>query len=102
MANEAPQRAAEAPQQPDRPDVFVSYSRQDKPFVEGRLLPALAARGKDVWIDLEDIPPAADWRERIWDGIGAARAFVFVLSPSRLNLRSAGRSSGGRPRATSA
>ena len=65
----------------DRRDVFVSYSRQDKAFVKDRLLPLLAAARKGVWIDLEDIPPAADWRDRIEDGIQAAPAFVFVLSP---------------------
>lgn len=64
--------------------MFISYSREDKQFVEARLLASLVARGKKVWIDLEDIPPAADWRERIWDGIAAARAFVFVLSPASL------------------
>lgn len=81
MATQAPHIAAEVPEQPDRPDVFISYARQDKQFVETRLVASLEARGKDVWIDLEDIPPAADWRERIWDGIEAAKAFVFVLSP---------------------
>ena len=81
MATQAPQIAAEVPEQPDRPDVFVSYARQDKQFVETRLVASLEARGKAVWIDLEDIPPAADWRDRIWDGIEAAKAFVFVLSP---------------------
>ena len=41
---------------PERPDVFVSYSRRDKDFGVGdTLFPALVARGKDVWIDLEDI-----------------------------------------------
>jgi WD40 repeat protein len=70
-----------APAQPERPDVFVSYSRRDKEFVERRLLPALLERDKDVWVDLEDIPPAADWRQKIWAGIEAAKSFVFVLSP---------------------
>jgi TIR domain-containing protein len=38
------------------PDVFVSYSRADEAFVR-RLDAALRARGKDVWVDWEDIPP---------------------------------------------
>jgi WD40 repeat protein len=70
---------------PARPDVFVSYSRRDKDFVERVLLPALVADGKDVWIDLEDIPPAADWREQVLGGVAAANAVLFVISPDSLD-----------------
>jgi hypothetical protein len=64
--------------------VFVSYSRRDRAFVVDWLVPALAARDKAVWIDAEDIPPAADWRERVLGGIAKASAFVFVLSPDAI------------------
>src|SRR4051812_20367156 len=80
----------DAAEQPARPDVFVSYSRSDAEFVRTRLASVLAARGKDVWVDFEDIPPAADWLQRISDGIEAARAFVFVLSPESLASRVCG------------
>ena len=63
-----------------RADAFVSYARRDEPFVRSVLVETLAGRGKDVWLDVKDIPPAADWRERIRAGIEAARAFVFVTS----------------------
>ena len=33
-----------------RPDVFMSYAREDQAFVR-RLCEALAARGKDVWVE---------------------------------------------------
>jgi len=69
---------------PDRPDVFVSYSRRDKTFVADSLLPALTGRDRDVWVDTEDIPPAADWRATVLEGIAKAHAFVFVLSPDSL------------------
>jgi WD40 repeat protein len=49
--------------------------------VVGRLVAALVRLGKDVWIDLEDIPPAADWRDRVLAGVEAANALIFVLSP---------------------
>ena len=62
-----------------RPDAFVSYARKDSDFVRDQLLPALP--GKEVWIDLERIPPGAEWLERIYVGIEAAGAVVFVLSP---------------------
>jgi WD40 repeat protein len=68
----------------ERPDVFVSYSRRDKPFVEERLLPCLTEHAKEVWIDLEDIPPAADWRDRVLRGVSDANAFLFVLTPDSL------------------
>jgi WD40 repeat protein len=86
MASAAPHRPAPLPPDtaPARPDVFVSYSHDDKGFVEGTLLPWLNSQGKEVWIDLEDIPPAADWRETVLAGVSAANALLFVLSPESL------------------
>lgn len=72
---------SQATKRPDRPDVFISYARADAGFVWGRLVGALEERDKTVWLDRVDIPPAADWRDRIEKGIEAARAFVFVISP---------------------
>jgi len=61
-------------------DIFVSYSRKDKPFVE-RLVAALQERGKTVWIDWENIPLTADWMKEIEVGIEEADNFLFVISP---------------------
>ena len=61
--------------------MFVSYSRADEAFVAERLVPALTARGKAVWVDLTDIPPAADWRDRVRGAIAATKAVIAVLSP---------------------
>jgi WD40 repeat protein len=83
----APARGPGAPDagaKPARPDVFISYSRRDQAFVEGTLLPAMARANKDVWIDLEDIPPASDWHERMLSGVAAANALVFVISPDSI------------------
>lgn len=60
--------------------VFISYSRRDKPFVQ-RLVKAFNDLDRDVWIDWEDIPPVADWRNEINSGIDNADDFVFVISP---------------------
>lgn len=60
--------------------VFISYSRRDKPFVQ-RLVKAFNDLGRDVWIDWEDIPPVADWRNEIHSGIDNADDFVFIISP---------------------
>ena len=73
-------RDAEQAGQPERPDVFISYSRKDEEFVR-ELHAALAGRGKDVWVDWEDIRKSADWRVTIETGIASARAVVAVLSP---------------------
>lgn len=61
-------------------DVFISYSRKDKDFVQ-TLHHALAAEGRDIWVDWEDIPLTADWWTEIQRGIEAANTFVFVISP---------------------
>lgn len=60
--------------------VFISYSRRDKPFVQ-KLVKAFNDVGRDVWIDWEDIPPVADWRQEIHTGIDQADDFVFIISP---------------------
>ena len=83
--------ADSAPSASDRPDAFVSYSRHDKAFVESCIAPALEARGKDLWIDVDDIRGgAADWRATVWAGIEASRVVVVVLSPDSLASRVCG------------
>jgi WD40 repeat protein len=62
------------------PGVFISYSRRDRDFVQ-RLQAAFAERGYDVWVDLEDIPPSAQWLEEIHAGITRSDGIVFVISP---------------------
>ena len=76
---------------PERPDVFISYSRHDKDWVGQRLFVALEARGKDVWVDLDDIRGgASDWRATIWAGIESAKVVIFVLSPESLESKICG------------
>jgi hypothetical protein len=65
------------------PDVFLSYSRKDADFVR-RLVGALEAQGRDVWVDFEDIPFATDWWDEIEKGIDASPVFVFVISPDSI------------------
>jgi len=83
MAHEEQPTPGDVQRHPDRPDVFVSYAREDE-LVTARLVASLEARGKRVWIDRQEIPPAADWRERIGHGIDASRVVVFVVSPDSL------------------
>jgi hypothetical protein len=62
-------------------DAFVSYARVDREFVDGRLVPALAGRGKKAWVDRENLPAGAEFPPRIEAGIRQSAAFLFVLSP---------------------
>jgi hypothetical protein len=60
-------------------DVFISYSRQNKDFVL-KLHEALNKSGSTDWVDCEDIPPAAVWREEIKSAIESSDSFIFVIS----------------------
>lgn len=71
---------------PEKPDLFICYSRRDTQRVEP-LLDALRAAGKELWFDLEDIPASAEWRDRVDQGIAGSDAFTFMLSDH--SLRSA-------------
>jgi WD40 repeat protein len=64
-------------------DVFVSYSRRDGSFAR-ELQTFLTGRGKEVWIDWEDIPASSIWRSDIAAGIEASDNIVFVVSPDSL------------------
>ena len=61
-------------------DVFISYSRKDKSFVQ-KLHEGLTQKQKDSWVDWEDIPLTADWWAEIQAGIEGSDTFVFVISP---------------------
>lgn len=66
------------------PDVFVSYSRRDKEFVE-KLVSGLAQDGREIWVDWQDIPRAADWLNEIDKGIENSPSFIFVVSKNSLS-----------------
>src|SRR5881392_1192575 len=73
--------AAPGDQQLPRPhEVFISYSRKDKDFVR-RLDEALKSRGREAWVDWEDIRPTEEWMQAIYAAIEAADTFVFVITP---------------------
>ena len=62
---------------------FVSYAREDQPFVR-RLHDALQRRRRDTWVDWEGIVPTEEWMEKIRSAIDSAQAFVFVISPDSI------------------
>src|SRR6266576_3368012 len=71
-------------QLPRPPEVFISYSRKDKDFVR-RLDEALKSRGREVWVDWEDIRPTEEWMQAIYAAIEGADTFVFVLTPDSVD-----------------
>jgi energy-coupling factor transporter ATP-binding protein EcfA2 len=60
-------------------DLFISYSRQDKEFVQS-LHDALKASHYSAWVDWQDIAPTTEWWKEIEEGIEAAHTFIFVIS----------------------
>ncbi|MBW4445165.1 MAG: TIR domain-containing protein [Plectolyngbya sp. WJT66-NPBG17] len=68
------------PQSLRQNDVFISYSRKDKAFVQ-RLDEAFRKTDRDPWIDWEDIHHGEEWRRAIARGIETADTFIFVISP---------------------
>jgi WD40 repeat protein len=63
------------------PDLFISYARGDSRDFVARLSAALEERGKDTWVDLEDIPAASVWTDDLREGIASSDSFCFVISP---------------------
>lgn len=60
--------------------IFVSYAREDSELVR-KLHAALNTAEREVWVDLERIPPSADWLAEIRAAIESCVAFVFIISP---------------------
>ena len=61
-------------------EVFLSYSRRDTAFVQ-RLVRALDAHGKDVWIDVQGIRDGEVFPLALRRAVEASDGFVFVISP---------------------
>lgn len=62
-----------------RPYVFISYSREDREFVE-RLASALRGAAVHTWTDLENISAGQDWAKELERGLLEASALVYVSS----------------------
>jgi hypothetical protein len=61
------------------PYVFISYSREDRQFVE-RLKAGLNGAGIRTWTDLDDIPAGRDWAHAIDEGLNQATVLLYVAS----------------------
>ncbi len=65
--------------------VFISYSSRDRDRV-AELAGALTAQGFQVWWDTE-LPPGADWDERIQRALEASRTVLVVWSENAMASR---------------
>jgi len=63
--------------------VFISYAHEEKEFVR-KFHDGLLKADLDVWVDWQDIPPAADWRAEVKHAIETADAFLFLISPGSI------------------
>ena len=62
--------------------VFLSYSRDDSPAAIA-LKTALEAEGLKIWMDTDSIR-SGDWKDRIFEGLDDARAFLLLMTASSL------------------
>jgi predicted nucleotide-binding protein len=64
--------------------VFISYSYQDKDFVEW-LKNNLQELGLDIWYDQAEMQVGDSIKEKVTKGIESSSAFILVLSSSSKN-----------------
>ena len=62
--------------------IFISYSRADKDFVDRLARDIEAVEPHDVWTDRADIAGGEDWYTAISRAIRGCSAFLLVLSPN--------------------
>lgn len=61
-------------------DVFLSYSRQDKPAVK-QIGEALKTFGLAVWLDEWELQPGRPWQEEVEKALERSRATVVFIGP---------------------
>src|SRR5213596_458237 len=71
-------------------EIFISYARENRDFVH-RLNESLTSRGREAWVDWEDIRPTEEFMQAIYGAIEAAETFVFVLTPNSIASTLCGR-----------
>jgi hypothetical protein len=70
-------------------DVFISYAREDRKFVQ-LLHDALANAGRESWVDWEGIPASAKWMAEVGPPSTRPTASVSWSRPTRSSPPSLG------------
>jgi hypothetical protein len=65
-------------------DVFISYSRKDRDFVES-VVQHLSHSEFTWWLDTRNLQPAEIWRSELKDAIIDADNVIFVISPDAID-----------------
>lgn len=63
-------------------DVFISYSKSDRPWVKDVLLQSLEQEGKKVYIDYRDFQPGVPVIDNVVHAIEKSQVTVLVLTPA--------------------
>lgn len=84
LANEILKESTEKKDQEFTPRVFISYSYEDRTFVD-RLVLDLKSRNVDVWTDTYEIKGGESILEAIEDAVQLSDVFIIVLSPNSLS-----------------
>ena len=58
-------------------DGFLSYSREDAQAAAA-LVGRAADRGRALWLDTADLPPATVWRDELRNALQSAHAFSHL------------------------
>lgn len=62
-----------------KPNIFVSYSRREVPFVNG-LVADLENDGFETWVDYRNLVPGTTWKEQLNAALDAADTLLLVIS----------------------
>jgi hypothetical protein len=66
-----------------KPNVFMSYSRREVPFVNA-LVDDLEDQGFNVWLDYRSLIPGTPWAEQIDSGIAESEVILLVVSKASM------------------
>ncbi len=86
-----PQETSHEPVGSGSPRIFINYRRDDAAADAGRLFDALSARFGEgsVFMDIDTIPPGADFAEVINQAVGSCEVLIAVIGKRWLSLADA-------------
>ena len=61
--------------------IFVSYRRDDAKHAAGRLFDRLSRTHEKIFIDVDNIPPGADFRKVLSEKVAACNVLLAVIGP---------------------
>lgn len=83
QASNATKLAAQ-PTMPEHGAVFISFSSENRPLVEG-MAQELTVAGVEVWLDSKDLQPGDAWNLRIERAIERCALFLVVISQESIH-----------------